>query len=82
VGAAAEILAGNQDSVGTFYYFVLKPEYMAKYPLPASGKSTPQNIVRGATPGAPNAKAAPAAASVTPVPPPAPATGPASAPKQ
>jgi len=82
VGAAAEILAGNQYSDGTFYYFVLKPEYMAKYPLPASGKSTPQNIVRGATPGAPNAKAAPAAASVTPVPPPAPATGPASAPKQ
>jgi hypothetical protein len=48
---------------------------MAKYPLPVSGKTTPPNIVRAA-PGAPNAKAAPAAASVTPVPAPAPAPAP------
>ncbi len=34
VGAAAEILAGGQVSDGTFYYFVLKPEYVSKYPLP------------------------------------------------
>jgi membrane-bound lytic murein transglycosylase A len=36
VGAAAEILAGNQYADdGTFYYFVLKPEFVAKHPLPA-----------------------------------------------
>jgi membrane-bound lytic murein transglycosylase A len=32
VGAEAEILAGNQYADGTFYYFVLKPEFIASYP--------------------------------------------------
>jgi membrane-bound lytic murein transglycosylase len=35
VGAAAEILAGGQVADGTFYYFVLKPEYVSKYPAPS-----------------------------------------------
>jgi membrane-bound lytic murein transglycosylase A len=35
VGAAADVLAGNQYAEGTFYYFVLKPEHAAKYPVPA-----------------------------------------------
>jgi hypothetical protein len=76
IGAAAEILAGNQYADGTFYYFVLKPEFMAKYPLPTSAKTTPANIVRGATPAASNSKGA-AAANLTPVPAPAPTPAPA-----
>lgn len=39
VGAAAEILAGGQVAEGTFYYFTLKPEYIAKYPLPTRNKA-------------------------------------------
>jgi membrane-bound lytic murein transglycosylase A len=35
VGAAADVLAGNQYAEGTFYYFVLKPEHASKYPVPA-----------------------------------------------
>jgi membrane-bound lytic murein transglycosylase A len=31
VGAAAEVLAGNQYAEGTFHYFVLKPEFVEKY---------------------------------------------------
>jgi len=82
VGAAAEILAGNQYADGTFYYFVLKPEFMAKYPLPTSAKTTPANIVRGTPAAAPNAKgaAAPAAANLTQVPAPPLAQPPASTP--
>jgi 3D (Asp-Asp-Asp) domain-containing protein len=82
VGAAAEILAGNQFADGTFYYFVLKPEFMAKYPLPTSAKTTPANIVRGTPAAAPNAKgaAAPAAANLTQVPAPPLAQPPASMP--
>jgi membrane-bound lytic murein transglycosylase A len=82
VGAAAEILAGNQYADGTFYYFVLKPEFMAKYPLPTSAKTTPANIVRGTPTAAPNAKgaAAPAAANLTQVPAPPLAQPPASTP--
>jgi membrane-bound lytic murein transglycosylase A len=34
-GAAAELLAGGQYSTGKMYYFFLKPEYVAQYPLPA-----------------------------------------------
>jgi membrane-bound lytic murein transglycosylase A len=82
VGAAAEILAGNQYADGTFYYFVLKPEFMAKYPLPTSAKTTPANIVRGTPAAAPNAKgaSAPAAANLTQVPAPPLAQPPASTP--
>jgi membrane-bound lytic murein transglycosylase A len=36
IGAAAEILAGNQYAEGTFYYFVLKPEFVSKYPQPTA----------------------------------------------
>ncbi|MFO0963674.1 MAG: MltA domain-containing protein [Phycisphaerales bacterium] len=39
VGAAAELLAGGQVSDGSFYYFVLKPEFVSKYPLPAKGQT-------------------------------------------
>lgn len=67
VGAAAEILAGNQYADGTFYYFVLKPEFVQRYPLPATAKTTPQNIARTAPPAAGSAKGG-TAASVTPVP--------------
>jgi membrane-bound lytic murein transglycosylase A len=31
VGAAAEVLAGNQYAEGTFYYFVVRPELVEKY---------------------------------------------------
>jgi hypothetical protein len=34
VGAAAEVLAGNQYAEGTFYYFVLKPENVDRYKVP------------------------------------------------
>jgi hypothetical protein len=34
VGAAAEVLAGNQFAEGTFYYFVLKPENVDRYKVP------------------------------------------------
>ena len=37
IGAAAEILSGNQYAQGTFYYFVLKPEFVSKYPQPGQG---------------------------------------------
>ena len=37
IGAAAEILSGNQYAHGTFYYFVLKPEFVSRYPVPAKG---------------------------------------------
>ena len=56
VGAAAEILAGNQYADGTFYYFVLKPEFVSRYPLPAGAKQTPPNIARRPVPSAPAAQ--------------------------
>ena len=82
IGPAAEILAGNQYADGTFYYFVLKPEFMAKYPLPTAAKTTPANIVRGTPAAAPNAKgaSAPAAANLTQVPAPPLAQPPVSTP--
>jgi membrane-bound lytic murein transglycosylase A len=36
VGAAAEVLAGNQYAEGTFYYFVIKPELVEKYSQPVA----------------------------------------------
>ncbi len=33
-GAPAELLAGGQYSTGKMYYFFLKPEFIAQYPLP------------------------------------------------
>ncbi|MFO0827319.1 MAG: MltA domain-containing protein [Phycisphaerales bacterium] len=36
VGAAAELLAGGQFHDGKLYYFILKPEYVSQYPLPAA----------------------------------------------
>jgi membrane-bound lytic murein transglycosylase A len=41
IGAAAEILAGNQFADGTFYYFVLKPEHVGKYAPPAAAAPAP-----------------------------------------
>jgi len=35
IGPTAELLAGGQYFPGTLYYFILKPEYAAQYPLPA-----------------------------------------------
>jgi membrane-bound lytic murein transglycosylase A len=35
-GQAAELLAGGQYANGKMYYFFLKPEYVAQYPLPAA----------------------------------------------
>ena len=40
-GAAAELLAGGQYSTGRMYYFFLKPEYVAQYPLPMPEKRAP-----------------------------------------
>ena len=82
IGPAAEILAGNQYADGTFYYFVLKPEFMAKYPLPTAAKTTSAHIVRGTPAAAPNAKgaSAPAAANLTQVPAPPLAQPPVSTP--
>ena len=37
-GAAAELLAGGQYATGKMYYFFLKPEHVAKYPLPEPAK--------------------------------------------
>jgi membrane-bound lytic murein transglycosylase A len=37
-GAAAELLAGGQYATGRMYYFFLKPEHVAKYPLPEPAK--------------------------------------------
>lgn len=38
-GAAAEILAGGQFNDGKLFYFILKPEYVSQYPLPARSTS-------------------------------------------
>ena len=38
-GAAAELLAGGQVANGKMYYFFLKPEYIAQYPLPEARKA-------------------------------------------
>ena len=44
-GAAAELLAGGQVANGRMYYFFLKPEFVAQYPLPepvkAQAKASP-----------------------------------------
>ena len=45
-GAAAELLAGGQYADGKMYYFFLKPEHVAQYPLPAPVKA-------GSAPSAP-----------------------------
>ena len=37
-GAPAELLAGGQYSTGKMYYFFLKPEFVAQYPLPVPVK--------------------------------------------
>jgi len=37
-GAAAELLAGGQVANGKMYYFFLKPEFIAQYPLPEPKK--------------------------------------------
>ena len=37
-GAPAELLAGGQYSTGKMYYFFLKPEFVAQYPLPVPAK--------------------------------------------
>jgi membrane-bound lytic murein transglycosylase A len=56
VGAAAEILAGNQYADGTFYYFVLKPEFVSKYPVPGKA-AAPAVAAKPAAPAAPAATA-------------------------
>jgi hypothetical protein len=56
VGAAAEILAGNQFADGTFYYFVLKPEFVSKYPVPGKA-AAPAVAAKPAAPAAPAATA-------------------------
>ncbi|MEY5031398.1 MAG: Membrane-bound lytic murein transglycosylase precursor, partial [Planctomycetota bacterium] len=38
-GAAAELLAGGQVANGKMYYFFLKPEFVAQYPLPEPAKA-------------------------------------------
>jgi membrane-bound lytic murein transglycosylase A len=64
VGAAAEILAGNQYADdGTFYYFVLRPEFVAKYPLPAKAPAAGAPAPAAPQPGAARApRTRPAAA--------------------
>ena len=37
-GAPAELLAGGQYATGKMYYFFLKPEFVAQYPLPSAQK--------------------------------------------
>jgi membrane-bound lytic murein transglycosylase A len=39
-GSAAELLAGGQFNDGKLYYFILKPEYVSQYPLPAKPAAT------------------------------------------
>ncbi|MCE2882400.1 MAG: MltA domain-containing protein [Planctomycetaceae bacterium] len=39
-GQAAELLAGGQYANGKMYYFFLKPEHVAKYPLPEPVKKS------------------------------------------
>ncbi len=53
VGTGAELLAGGQVSEGTFYYFTLKPEYVAKYPLPAKSKKPQAAQASSREPSAP-----------------------------
>lgn len=67
-GKAAEILAGGQYAEGTMYYFFLKPEFVAKYPLPAKAGAARSGA-------APRPAPAPAAA-------PRPAPAPAATPRQ
>jgi membrane-bound lytic murein transglycosylase A len=51
IGAAGGILAGSEKADGTFYYFVLKPEYASKYPppqrlsTPSKPKGSPDNAM-------------------------------------
>ena len=62
-GAAAELLAGGQVANGKMYYFFLKPEYIAQYPLPEVVKATKPKSTASAAPAAekaPAAKKAPA----------------------
>ena len=62
-GAAAELLAGGQVANGKMYYFFLKPEYIAQYPLPEAVKATKPKSTASAAPAAekaPAAKKAPA----------------------
>ena len=54
-GAAAELLSGGQYANGKMYYFFLKPELVAQFPLPEVKKTT--------TAAAPAKKTAPATVS-------------------
>ena len=53
-GAAAELLAGGQVANGKMYYFFLKPEFIAQFPLPAPEAKKPRKA--DATPSAEPAK--------------------------
>ena len=41
-GQAAELLAGGQYANGLMYYFFLKPEFVAQYPLPVPTPRAPK----------------------------------------
>ncbi len=54
-GAAAELLAGGQVANGTMYYFFLKPEFVAQFPLPAPKALKPRPVTAdGTTPSKAN----------------------------
>jgi membrane-bound lytic murein transglycosylase A len=46
-GAAAELLAGGQVANGKMYYFFLKPEFVAQYPLPEAAKAKAKQAATG-----------------------------------
>jgi len=57
-GAAAELLAGGQVANGKMYYFFLKPEFIAQYPLPEAVKAAKPRATAAAPTAAEKAPAA------------------------
>jgi membrane-bound lytic murein transglycosylase A len=56
-GAAAELLAGGQVANGKMYYFFLKPELVAQYPLPEAKKALKPKTADATKPAKPTAPA-------------------------